>query len=150
MRRASLLFLCLWLSAGAACSDDPNPSAPTPQAPNVTGTWAGSIMVQGTAAQMTWTLAQSGNNVSGPVLVRLASGIVLLNGTLSGTLNGSVLTYNVVIAPNGIPAQPTCSGQVGGTTMVSNDVRSLAGSFTVVSSTCPSPLTNGPITLTKQ
>jgi hypothetical protein len=150
MRRPWLLILLLSLTAAAACSDDGGPSTPTPQIPNLAGTWSGSLDVQGTPAAMTWTLTQTGSAVSGPVLIRLGSGIVLLNGTLSGTLNGPVLTYTIVVPPNGIPAQPACSGQVGGNVTAATDARTLAGSFNIVSSTCVSPLTNGTISLSRQ
>jgi hypothetical protein len=150
MRRACLLILVLSLAAAPAGCGDSTPSEPSPQGPNLSGAWSGNLAVQGTPAQMTWTLSQTGTAVSGPVLIRLASGIVLLNGALTGTLNGSVLTYTVVIAPNGIPTQPACSGQVGGIVTATDDVRTLAGSFNVVSSTCVSPLTSGAITLARQ
>ena len=40
---------------------------------------------------MTWTLAQTGTSVSGPTLVSLPSGTVLMNGFLTGMLSDSTL-----------------------------------------------------------
>ena len=43
-----------------------------------------------------------------------------LNGSLTGTLTGSSLTYAIAVAQGGIPSQPTCTGQLGGTMTVTS------------------------------
>jgi hypothetical protein len=102
-------------------------------------------------ARMTWTLSQSNGAVTGPVLVAPPSGIVLLNGSLSGTLASAALPYTIAVAPGGIPTQPACVGQLGGTMNATVGVVStLAGSYAVVSSTCTTPFTGGALTLDKQ
>src|SRR4051812_28842645 len=103
---AALALGCL----AVACSDKTT-SVTTPS-PSITvsGTWTGNVTVADTATRMTWTLAQSTNAVTGPVLLSLPSGTVLMNGFLTGTLNGSVLTYTISVGPGGIPTQPTCAG----------------------------------------
>ena len=149
-RSASVVTLLLCL---AGCSEHSTPS--TPSTPNVTsfaGTWAGDLTVQSNAARMTWTLTQSATAVTGPVIVALPNGIVLLNGTLNGTISGSTLTYTISVQPGGIPSQPACSGQLGGTVSQSSfsSPATLSGSYSVTSSTCTTPFSSGTFTLSKQ
>lgn len=100
---------------------------------------------------MTWTLSQTNAAVTGPALLSLTSGIVLMNGFLTGTMSGTTLTYTISVGPGGIPLQPTCTGQLGGTMAVSfGTVSTMTGTPTVTSSTCPVPIPVGAITLTRQ
>ena len=73
------------------------------QTTDLTGTWRGNFAVQTVTSEMVWTLTQSGTSVSGPVLVRLPNGVVLLNGFLTGTLSGSSLAYTISVGQQGIP-----------------------------------------------
>jgi hypothetical protein len=135
---------------GVGCSGK-MPTAPTPPPIDLTGTWIGQVTVLGMTARMTWTLAQNGISVTGPATIGLSSGTVLLNGFLTGTLAGSTLTYVISIGPGGIPAQPACTGQIGGTMNATMGVPStLAGTTAVTSSSCSPPLPGGNITLTRQ
>jgi len=107
--------------------------------------------LQGTSSEMAWTLTQNGTTVTGPVLVRLPNGIVLLNGVLTGTMTGSALQYTISVGPGGIPSQPACVGQLGGTMTATMGVTStLTGSYTVLSATCTPPFgTSGDLALTR-
>ena len=151
MRYQVLVLLGLLLTS-ACSSSSTSPSGPSPPPVNVTGTWSGNLNVQGTPAQMTWTLTQQADNsVTGPVLVLLPNGIVLMNGFLTGKLTGSTLPYTISVGPGGIPALPACVGQLGGTmTATMATTSTLSGNFAVTSSTCASPLSNGSLTLTKR
>lgn len=134
----------------AACSDKSTPAAPSP-AIDLTGTWAGDLTVLGTTARMTWTLTQRDMNVTGPVLIGLPTGTVLLNGTLTGTLTGSSLAYTIAVGPGGVPTQPTCTGQIAGTMTASiGAVSTLMGTSAVTGSNCAPPFPGGTITLTKR
>jgi hypothetical protein len=135
-----------FVSAAVACDDDP-PAAPSQPQLNLTGTWTGDVVVQGATARMIWTLTHTGNTVSGPVVVTLPSGLVLLNGALSGTLSGSQLMYTITVPSGGIPSQPGCTGQLGGSGSATNTT--LTGSYNVVTSTCTTPFSSGTFTLTK-
>lgn len=133
----------------AACGGR-TPIAPTPEPLTLTGTWTGDLSLEGIAARMTWTLTQTSDLVTGPVLVLLPSGVVLMNGTLTGTLTGSVLTYTITVSPGGIPSQPTCTGQLAGTvTATMSAVSMLTGSSSVTSSVCTTPFSSSTFTLTK-
>jgi len=147
VRRALLALLCGVTLTAAACGND-QVAMPSPPPVNLTGTWAGDLTVQGMPARMTWTLTQAGSTATGPVLVSLSSGVVLLNGALSGTLTGAVLTYSISVAAGGLPTQPTCTGQLGGS-VTATSASTLTGAFTVVSSSCPTPLADGAFTLAK-
>jgi hypothetical protein len=146
--RALIASLAL---AGVGCNQSPTSPTAGLTPLNLSGMWAGNLSVEGMTARMTWTLSQSNSAVTGPVLVTLPSGIVLLNGSLSGTLANSALTYTIAVGPGGIPTQPACVGQLGGTMNATVDVVStLAGSYAVRSSTCTTPFTGGTLTLNKQ
>jgi hypothetical protein len=141
------------LVSAPAC-DSSSSTMPPPQSTDLTGTWAGDLALQslqGITARMTWTLTQNNNAVAGSVLVSLPNGTVLLNGTLSGTLSGSTLTYVIVVSPGGIPSQPACAGQLGGTVTATLGVTStLSGSYALTSATCTTPFSSGTFTLTKR
>jgi hypothetical protein len=149
---AARLFLGFLLAAmGTSACGDMTPSTPTPPETTVNGTWKGSLPVQDVTADMSWTLTQVNGAVTGPVLVLLPNGVVLLNGSLVGTLAGSVLTYTISVSAGGIPTQPTCTGQMTGTMTVSLAVTStMTGPMAVTSSNCSPPFAGGTVTLTKQ
>ncbi len=143
----ALLFLGLY----CGCSSD-SPTSPVTMPIDVTGTWRGAITVQGIEARMTWTLMQSpGGAVTGPVLVGLSTGEVLLNGALTGTLNGSTLAYTIAVNAGGVPTRPTCTGQLTGSMNVTiGPASTLVGPMGVSSSTCTPPFSGETITLTRQ
>ena len=137
--------------AVAACSSIQSSTIPPSQTIDLTGTWRGNFAVPAVTSEMVWTLAQSGTSVSGPVLVRLPNGVVLLNGFLTGTLSGSSLTYTISVGQQGIPTQPACAGQLGGTMTVRTGTTStLTGGYTVTSTTCTPPFApSGDLLLTR-
>jgi hypothetical protein len=146
------IVLCCGVALMAGCSsNDQTPASPTPQTTNVAGTWAGNVTALGISARMTWTLSQTGTSVTGPVLLSLPTGAVLMNGFLTGSVSGMTLTYLISVGPGGIPLQPSCAGQITGTMAVTiGTVSTMAGTPTISSSTCAPPFPTGPLTLTKQ
>jgi hypothetical protein len=131
-----------------ACGDE-LPTEPTNPTTNLTGTWRGNITVSNVSAVMTWTLTQTGSSVTGPVLISLPTGVVLMNGTVSGTVSGNAFPFTLTVPPGGIFTQPGCSGQITGTnTLIA--ATTLSGTYTVASSTCATGLTSGTFTLTRQ
>jgi hypothetical protein len=137
--------------AVAGCSSIQSSAIPPSQTIDLTGTWRGNFAVQAVTSEMVWTLAQSGTSVSGPVLVRLPNGVVLLNGFLTGALSGSSLTYTISVGQQGIPTQPACAGQLGGTmTARTGTTSTLTGGYTVTSTTCTPPFAaSGDLLLTR-
>ena len=150
MRRGIAAVLVCGLFAAGCDSEKSTPGAPT-TAINLTGTWVGDVTVLNTSTRMTWTLTQSDKSVTGPVLLGLPTGQVLLNGFLTGTLSGSTLTYTISVGPGGIPLNPTCVGQIGGTMNATIAVTStLSGTSSIVGSNCTPPFPGGTLTLTRQ
>jgi hypothetical protein len=148
---ARLLLGILFAAVGTIACGNNTPATPTPPETTVNGKWLGDLPVRDVTANMTWTLTQSNGAVTGPVLILLPNGIVLLNGSLAGTIAGSTLTYTISVDAGGIPAQPTCTGQMAGTMAVSIAVTStMTGPMTVTSSNCAPPFSSGTVTLTKQ
>jgi len=149
--RAQLLAALLSFAvavAGVGCGDKSTPTTPAPTQLDVSGRWAGDLTVQGVSGRMTWTLTQTNTSVTGPVLVSLPSGTVLLNGFLTGTLTGTSLSYTIAVGPGGIPNQPTCGGQIGGTMAAA--MSTMNGSIGVMSSSCTIQFSSNNLTLTKQ
>jgi hypothetical protein len=149
--RNALVGLAL-VGVMASCADK-SPTAPamTPMPLDLSGSWVGDITFQGVSAQMKWTLAQTGTSVSGPTLVSVPSGTVLMNGFLMGTLSGSALAYVISVGQGGIPTQVSCVGQLGGTMNATiGAVSTLVGSSAVTSSNCTAPFPVGALTLTRQ
>ena len=143
--RAALLATTLVFSA--ACDQEPT----TPSNPQVdmTGTWRGTISVNNTPAMMTWTLTDTAGSISGPVLIGLPTGSVLLNGVVAVTLTGTALAYTVSVPAGGVLSQPGCSGQIAGTATLTSST-AMNGAYAVAASTCPTGLTNGTFSLVKQ
>jgi hypothetical protein len=124
---------------------------PTPVAIDLSGRWVGNINVLNMSAQIAWTLTQTNGSVTGPALLGLSNGTVLLNGFVTGTLSGSTFTYTISVSPGGVPTQPNCSGQIGGTMTATIGVTStLDGTSAVTSSNCAPALPGGHLTLTRQ
>ena len=81
---------------------------------NLTGIWAGELASIPGTPRMIWTLSESGTSVTGAVQVILPNGVVVLNGTVAGTIVDTMLTYAITVPPNGIFLAPACSGQLTG------------------------------------
>ena len=151
MRRPTVVLIAIALVAAACSSSQSNGPSPS-RSLDLSGTWKGDFAVQDITAQMVWTLTQASTGVSGPVLVKLPNGVVLLNGFLTGTLTGSSLAYSISVGPQGIPSQPACVGQLGGTmtATTTSATSTLAGNYAVTSATCTPPFgSSGNISLTK-
>lgn len=145
-----LVFLAIL--ACTACGDS-TPSTPSEtQTVNVTGRWRGDITFAGAAATMQWTLTQTGTSVGGEVLLLLPSGTVLLNGVLTGTLNGTTLPVTIAVGPGGVPNKPNCTGTIGSTMHYNaGDVPTMNGTLSITQSSCQIDLAaSTPLTLTKQ
>jgi hypothetical protein len=150
LRLWTAVSLTILLAVTAGCSSD-NSSTPTsPTGTSVAGTWATTLTFSGVSGQMKWVLTQSGTTVTGPVTVAVSSGIVLLNGTLSGTLTNNSLAYTITVPAGGLPLQPTCSGQLQGTMTVASPATSMTGPMNLSQSSCTSPIGSQTITMTKQ
>jgi hypothetical protein len=151
VRNTAIVVALLDTLLFAACDNNKTPTTPAPTQIDVTGRWAGDLSFQGVTARTTWTLTQSGNAVTGPVILALPSGTVLLNGSLTGTMTGPSLAYTIAVAPGGIPLQPSCTGQLGGTMTVTQLTTStMSGTIGVTTSTCPIQFSSSTLVLTKQ
>jgi len=152
-RTAALLaafFIQSIVTGACSFESKSTPLAPTPNQIDVTGRWTTDITVQGISGRMTWTLTQSGGSATGPVLVGLPSGTVLFNGFLTGTVAGSSFPYTITVGPGGVPNQPSCTGQLGGTmTITMGAVSRMVGPMAVIGSNCAIQLPGASVTLTK-
>ena len=145
--RAPWSGLLLTAVLSTACGDE-LPTEPTNSPSSFAGTWRGNVTVTNVTAVMTWTLSQTGTSVSGPVVIALPTGMVLMNGTVGGTASGSSLTYTITVPPGGVITQPGCSGQISGASALSS-ATTMTGTY-LVNSACNTGLTNGSFSLTRQ
>ena len=151
MQRILAVVLVAGLAILPGCADSKSTTAPDSDTLQIGGTWNGSVSVNGTDARMTWTLAQIGTAITGPMAIVLPSGIVLMNGAFSGTLTGTSLAGSVAVTPGGIPIYPSCTGQLNATMNVTlGAVSTMNGPVSLVSSTCAVPFTSSTVTLTRQ
>src|SRR5262245_42137098 len=147
-RRELTVAIAVAISAACGVEHKSTQLAPTPSQIDVSGRWATDVAVQGISARMTWMLTQGTGAVTGPVLVSLTNGVVLLNGSLSGTLAGTSLAYTIRVGTEGVPSQPACTGHSGGTMDVTTT--RMSGSMAMISSNCPVQFPANGVTLTKQ
>jgi hypothetical protein len=99
---------------------------------------------------MSWSLTHSSTTVSGPMMVSLMNGMVLMNGILAGTVDGASMDYRIAIAPGAIPSQPACSGEFAGTaTAGASGPSTLSGSFDLLSTGCLPPVSTLSFMLTR-
>ena len=145
--RAMRCALLLAAILSTACGDE-LPTEPTNPTASLTGVWRGNITVNNVSTTMTWTLTQTGTSVAGPVAIALPTGVVLMNGTVAGTLSGTTLGFTVTVPPGGIVLQPGCSGQITGANTVMSST-TMNGAYSIVNSTCTTGLTNGTFTLSR-
>src|SRR5688572_17631166 len=117
MRRIVCVLALGLLFSSVACKSgsSPPPGSPSSSGVSVAGTWNGDLAALGTVGRTTWVLTQTNTAVAGTALVLLPTGTVLLNGTVAGTVTGSTLTYAISVGPGGLPSQPACVAQLGGT-----------------------------------
>jgi hypothetical protein len=146
MRR--IVLTCVLAAIAAACGRT-LPMLPTPSTP-AAGIWSGNVSVRSTITQMTWSLTQNGSSVVGPIRIGWPGDRPLLNGYLSGAVNGSTLTYTVDVPAGDIPAAPACAGRlVGSATIARGTPSTLVGAYTFSPTSCDgSPLAGGTFTLT--
>ena len=119
----------------------PPPSEPL----NLTGTWSGTASDSSGPGRMTWHLTQNGSAVSGTVNATTPGGTVAFNGTISGIVTSSTLTFTITIPAGGIPVLPQCTASISGAT--TNIIgTSMSGTYSGTNS-CTSPFTGGIFTL---
>jgi len=135
----------------------PAPSTPpAPKSISLTGTWSGNLSDAQGAALLTWTVTQSGQDITGTAVTKpanpsdgtCASCHKNKEGTFQGTFTGSTLTLTMAF-PGGTPEEPTphCAVTITGTTSnVADD--SITGTYSG-SDTCEGPFADGRIALTR-
>ena len=130
------------------------PPEPVPLAPggesafSLTGTWSGSGSDSSGPGQMTtWVLTHTGSALTGLVTARTPLGTVVFNGTFSGSLDGTTLTFTVAIPHGGISRFPTCTAMISGTA-AGVTASAINGTYSGTNS-CTGPVTDGHFSLTK-
>ncbi len=149
---AGAAILCAILGA-LACNGEltPTPSAPTqPTTPpvDVTGTWSGPAADSSGPGQMTWRLTQASSAINGTLAIHDTDTGVNGQGSITGTVAGSSISFSIAIAAGGFEAPfATCMSSVSGTATVSSPT--ITGTYTG-SNSCTGPISAGQLTLNKQ
>jgi hypothetical protein len=82
------------------------------------------------------------------VTAKTSLGIVIFNGTLTGNLSGTSLTFTISVPLGGISGFADCTAKIDGTAAgVSSST--ISGTYTGTNS-CSAPFTGGQFNLTKQ
>ena len=114
---------------------------------SVAATWTGAASDSSGPGQMTWQLEESNGSVSGTfTLTDTATGAVG-QGTVTGTLSGSTLTFTLRVPAGGF-TEPWggCTAEVSGSARVAS--ASMEGSYKGTNS-CSGLVSSGQFTLTK-
>jgi hypothetical protein len=153
IRRVVLSMLASTILACGGSADAPtqNPAL------NLTGTWSGVVGAGsggGRALRVTWTVSQTGGNLSGPVTLLTSPAVtdVTFSGALTGTLTGSQLSLTYVTMPGAVPGSANCSAS--GTGSASATSTAISGSLDVSFVSCVGlglqPPASNLLTLTNQ
>ena len=141
-----LLATLLCIVAAWGCNDS-SPNNPEAVTQFIEGKF--NAMYPGTSPQ--WLDRLRVHDPAQRPVLGLPNGVVLLNGTLSGTLTGTSLDYTIAVAASGVPEQPACTGQLGGTmTVTTGTVSTMTGPIAVRSTNCSIQFPTSNFTLTKQ
>ena len=110
-KRAGFVLVGVTVLLGTlACGSSGTSSGPSPTL-ELTGTWNGSIVLQGGPLNARWTATQSGTNVSGPIT--LSGQNWSASGTMTGTQSGNQLAANVSVPAGAFtsisPTLSTCA-----------------------------------------
>jgi hypothetical protein len=154
---ASGTFALACGSSMAPTGPAPVPATPTPAAPiDLTGAWTGTSTDSQGITVVTWTIAQSGEALTGTVATRApdpADGSCNAchrnkSGTFTGTVTAGTLAMTMTFAA-GVDGDPTpiCSATMTGS--ASTIAGELSGSYTG-SDTCEGAFLNGRIAMTRR
>ncbi len=157
MKAPLLLVGAAVLFIAVACGSPTIPSTPPAPPLSAAGAWSGtSVDSQGTTI-VTWTITQTGTQLSGTVQTR-APGVDdgscnfchrNKSGTFAGTISGDVLTMNLQFAA-GVDGDPTpiCSATMTGSAS-GVTAGHLSGAYTG-SDSCEGAFLNGTIAMTRK
>lgn len=97
---------------------------------------------------MTWSLTQSGTSFSGSLALTDNNTGTKANGTVSGSISGSSLTFSLSVPAGGADGTfGSCSATASGQGSVSGT--SMSGSYTGTNS-CSGTVSSGTLTLSRQ
>jgi hypothetical protein len=145
-----------------ACGSSMSPMSPSSSSSpsktlNVAGSWSGTSFDSQGATVVTWTITQSGTQVSGTVTTQAPDPLDgscnschrNKHGTFSGTINATLLTMNMEFAA-GVDGDPTpiCSSTMTGSAS-SAATGELVGAYTG-SDSCEGAFLNGTLTMNKR
>jgi hypothetical protein len=159
VKACARLIAATLVAAAPACGSSPAApvSAPSqtaaPVATNIAGTWKGTGSDAQGAETFVWTVTQTGDRISGSVVLDSAnhddgscgSCHKQKNGTLSGTLSAGALTLTLDFPEGGTDITPLC-----GITMQAATTDIAAGRIAARytgSTTCEGAITDGTLTV---
>jgi ABC-type transport system substrate-binding protein len=159
------LFAAALLATAGCGSTASAPSAPTattttstippPSSVNLTGTWTGTGNDAQGAETFAWTVTQTGERVTGSVVLNSANPAdgscgschKQKAGTLAGTFSNGALTLTLDFPDGGSDITPLCGITMHATTSNVAAGR-IAASYTGTT-TCEGPITDGTLTVTR-
>ncbi len=143
-------------ACGGTTASPVTPSTTT----SVAGTWTGTSHDTTGQETMSWTVAQNGNSLTGSMGMSDTARSMMGNGTMTGTVNGSTVTFHMSVPSGGFGGMMTsCSMLADGQATMSADGHTMTGTYSgtmggmmsggMMGQSCGGAMNNGQFTLTR-
>lgn len=143
-RPATLLLSAVILFGAASCGGGGG-SPSEPKALDLSGSWKGTDRDSMGQGKVAWVITQNGSQITASLNVVDTGNGRVGNGTVTGTLSGSSLTFAMSVPIGGFsPPYQVCSLTVFGTALV--DSGSIEGQY-VGQNSCTGAIEGGQLTL---
>ena len=135
----------------------------TPASPSgltLAGTWSGSSADSTGSEAISWTVTQNGSGVTGPMGFSDPNRGMTGTGSMSGTINGQTITFQMNVASGGFGGMmSSCSMMASGQATMSPDGHTMTGSYTgnmsgmmsggMMNQSCGGTMNGGHFTMTR-
>ena len=163
MRYLSGVALLAGLAVAACGGSSSGPTSPSPTpatGATMSGTWAGTSADSTGQEEMSWTVTQTGNSVTGTMSFRDTGRNMMGNGSMQGTINGSTVSFHMSVPNGGFSGMmSSCSMGMNGQATMSDDGHTMTGTYSgsmsgmmsggMMNQSCGGSMANGHFTLTR-
>ncbi|HEY6212439.1 MAG TPA: hypothetical protein VIW45_09150 [Vicinamibacterales bacterium] len=152
------VMVCLGCAGGgggsSSSSTAPSSSGGGATPAAIAGTWTGTATDSTGPGTVTWTITQNGSAFTGTVTLADSGTSAKGRGTVSGTINGSSISFTMTIPAGGFdPPFASCTANISGTALAiapsdGAPPTSIAATYSG-SGSCSGAINGGQFTLTK-
>jgi hypothetical protein len=159
--RISILVVFSLMFMTACGGSTSGPASPTPIPPgtiaSLSGTWTGVSADTSGQENMTWTVTQNGNAMTGTMNISDGGRSMMGSGSMQGTISGSSVTFHMAVPNGGFSGMmSSCSMVMDGQAQMSDEGHTMTGTYSgnvsgMMSSmqSCGGAMNTGRFTLTK-